>query len=466
MDSAPILILQMQRMGDLILTFPLIIDLSQTWPNTPIWLVAEEIFFTPLLSLAPHVTFFSPHHLPKLVHHPFSLIINVSSRPEAALFAGQAKADCILGERTTSTQREVRGFWHLYRYALTQNNRHNTFHWADLNRLDLVSSVAAIKKRGHTLRPPVLSSKRIGFVLGASTIHKHPDSHFWFTLARILLKQGLYPFFFGGKNEEAMGDSIARRLGLPKANLAGKLSLAQVATWFKTLDLCISPDTGPMHLCDWIGTPVLNLSMGDVRAYETGPYSKGQWILTPRISCAGCWQCQNNNFRCKQHFTPGNVAKTLLALLRASPLHHPHGLTLSCSARENALATIVPNPARDSLPTLLDGLWRKLFLGFFDPSFLSPQDIHKTLTALGQQYPRLLDHMQQSLASYAKQLMAARYHGSTRSSLASIPPSLRLFASFIDLYLDNAQETPKAWEQVFVWLAQTKLFFGHPKASI
>ena len=37
-----------------------------------------------------------------------------------------------------------------------------------------------------------------------------------------------------------------------------------------------------MHLADWLGVPVLNLSMGPVRAHETGPYSPGQLVLMPK----------------------------------------------------------------------------------------------------------------------------------------------------------------------------------------
>ena len=60
MSCDPVLILQMQRMGDLILTFPLLLDLQKLWPEQPIWVVAEKEFFQPLLPFSPKVSFFAP----------------------------------------------------------------------------------------------------------------------------------------------------------------------------------------------------------------------------------------------------------------------------------------------------------------------------------------------------------------------------------------------------------------------
>ena len=44
----PLLVLQMQRMGDLILTFPLLGWLARHNPGHPVWTVAEPRFFSAL----------------------------------------------------------------------------------------------------------------------------------------------------------------------------------------------------------------------------------------------------------------------------------------------------------------------------------------------------------------------------------------------------------------------------------
>lgn len=51
MSADPVLVLQLQRMGDLILTFPLLSRLKQRWPGHPVWVVAEPQFFRELMPL-------------------------------------------------------------------------------------------------------------------------------------------------------------------------------------------------------------------------------------------------------------------------------------------------------------------------------------------------------------------------------------------------------------------------------
>lgn len=58
--AAPNLILQVQRLGDLVLSFPLFSWLAQAEPEHPVWVVAEPEFFNALMPLAPSVVFFPP----------------------------------------------------------------------------------------------------------------------------------------------------------------------------------------------------------------------------------------------------------------------------------------------------------------------------------------------------------------------------------------------------------------------
>ncbi|MBQ7608470.1 MAG: glycosyltransferase family 9 protein [Desulfovibrionaceae bacterium] len=451
----PILIVQMQRMGDLILSFPLIVDRMLAEPKTPIWLVAEEIFYAPLLRLAPPVTFFPPSHLPQLVQKPFSCVINISSRPEAARFLGEVRADIKLGPLATEGAHRVNGFWHLYRHSLTQNNRHNTFHWADLNRLDLYRHIRDIPQRGHRIRAK--QSRRIGLVLGASESSKHPDVSFWTLLAKTLVRCGYLPFLFGGPGEAAMGEAVARAAGIPGANLCGKLSVDDLAAWFSTLALCISPDTGPMHLADWLSVPVLNLSMGPVRALETGPYSQGQWILKPAMSCAGCWQCDEKKFRCKKKFRATKVAHCALALLSESQCDPKPSLTLLKSARSDKLYT-ADYGREQNCQTILDRVQRRLFLSLWEGTSSADVPDLTDLTELmdlARTHPRLIALMEKHLDLLcAKVLLATRgiqkaiAHGLFLRTM----PALRLFTGFLESYLQNYDMSPKSLDTVCTWL--------------
>lgn len=57
MAEEPTLIIQMQRMGDLILSFPLCSRLLLLEPERPVWVAGEPAFFSGLKPLAPQVVF-------------------------------------------------------------------------------------------------------------------------------------------------------------------------------------------------------------------------------------------------------------------------------------------------------------------------------------------------------------------------------------------------------------------------
>ena len=97
MSADPLLVLQLQRMGDLILTFPLLLALKKRWPGHPIWVAAEPQFFQELMPLAPEVVFFPPSHCPTLARGHYAAAINLSARPEAAACLAGLEAGLKLG---------------------------------------------------------------------------------------------------------------------------------------------------------------------------------------------------------------------------------------------------------------------------------------------------------------------------------------------------------------------------------
>ncbi|MCR4665791.1 MAG: glycosyltransferase family 9 protein [Desulfovibrio sp.] len=463
MSSDPILIIQMQRIGDCILSFPLLFDLHRLYPDAPLWVVAKEEFFLPLMPLAPPLTYFSPSHLPALAEHKFRMAINLSTQGEAQHIMGQIRAGSKLGLSLEGKVLHIHGFWQLYRHSLTQNNRHNTFHWADLHRLDLFPD------GGHTRFVHAVSpkkDKKIGLVLGASEDTKRPDLSFLTILSRALLRAGYLPFFFGGPGEAELGRNLAVRIGLPKANFAGKLSLSQVAAFFADLDLVITPDTGPMHLADWVGTPVLNLSMGSVRAQETGPYSPRQWILLPHMSCAGCWQCTYRENRCRKKFQPRQVISVLPDILEgARNPSSPHYLRLARTTRNDNLYAVSVVDGTTNAEAELDALFRTLFLAMGQKREElwgdgkkdgGTEDLGKRIDILNEHHPRLASH----LARHLVRLLQSMRQGARKNvlpeqgSFTSVPPSLRLLAGFCEMYVQNKNGGKEAWEDVCQWISR------------
>ena len=310
MADDPILIIQMQRLGDIVLTYPLMGWLRHMYRDTPVWILGEEAFYSELTELSPSSVYFSYEAIPRLKARRFSTVINLSHRPEAAEFAGSLVCDTLLGPyRAKDGRLHVRGNWQLYRTSLVHNNRYNLFHWADLHGLDLVPK--ALFSRTSWPLPRAIqatTSAHIGLFLGASEPDKHPDERFWVELAGNLLQAGHRPVLLGGKAEKSLGAAVAKQLGAAPLNLTGHFSVSQLCRFLAELDLMVTPDTGPMHLAAWTGTPVLNISTGPVNAWETGPFSPGHYVLRASLPCVNCWQCTQGNVICKERLHAGRTA--------------------------------------------------------------------------------------------------------------------------------------------------------------
>lgn len=308
MSGGPILVLQMQRMGDLVLTFPLLLWLSRCYPGHPLHVVAEESFSSPLLPVSPPAAYVSWSDAASgaLDGQHYRLVVNLSIRREAARLAGRLSADGVLGPVLGADGAlRVRGAWQLYRASLVQNNRHNRLHWADLNALDIVPFSATQNTHFALPREPQEHNARsVGVFVGASEPGKRPDAAFYAGLLRELLDRGLRPVLLGGPGDVPVAAEVRALFDHPALDLVGKLTLAELVAAGASLSLLITPDTGPMHVAAWTGLKTLNLSVGNVNPWETGPYQPGHLVLRSGASCAhGCWACGQKSALCRLGMT-------------------------------------------------------------------------------------------------------------------------------------------------------------------
>lgn len=81
----------------------------------------------------------------------------------------------------------------------------------------------------------------------------------------------------GGPSEQEVqfSNSLQRQLTRPCLNLVGQTSLTQLAAVLRSVNLVISPDTGPLHLANAVSTPVIGL-YAVTRPEYIGPYNQLQ----------------------------------------------------------------------------------------------------------------------------------------------------------------------------------------------
>ena len=450
MAKDPAVILQMRRMGDIIMTFPLMLDQLQQNPDMPLWIVAHPTFYRDLAKLAPSASFYPVSTLPELQNKTFSRVINLSSQPEAALFTLQAEAPLKYGLTGTPDNLHIKGYWQLYHAALTGNNRHNLFHWADLFRMD-----ASFPLKNFIVQHP--EKKRTGraaLFLGASDAAKRPDAEFWSLLAIRLVKAGFMPLLLGGSAEKQLGEEVGKRAKLP--SFCGKTDILQLASLLRNSDLLISPDTGPMHLADWLGVPVLNLSLGNVSPWDTGPVSSGQWICTASISCAGCWHCWRGRQYCRNSFTPAAIADIAKNILASQEIPIHPGLRILQTSRQSSGLYLLKDihQKKPSLNLLLGQFWQTVFLHFSGNAPVS--EIATAAALLAEQNPGLLKSMADSQQKLTRLFLASRKKGAILEDdfWKRIPNHTSLFAGHCQMTLQNENYALQSWNNI---LARTAL---------
>lgn len=452
----PILVLQMQRMGDLILSFPLFLWLAREHPGHPIWVVAEEAFFAPLMGVSPRVTYFPWSGADILLREKFRLVLNVSVQERAARLAGRLDAEQKLGLVIEANGvRRVLGDWQLYRAGLVENNRHNRFHWADLNALDVIPAARIRSTAFDAPRRLSPEASKVGVFLGASEAAKRPGVELWAALLRDLLERGLLPVLLGGANEAGLANEVLRAFGGSVLNLCGKLALNEFAAIGQSLKLLVTPDTGPMHLAAWTGLATLNLSMGNVNPWETGPYQPGHHVLRASVSCAnGCWTCRRPRLSCHEPFAPGRIG-FLCARIAAGDapdklgrLSLP-GLSLFLTGRgEEGLFRLESLGGR---PPASERLLGRFWHGFFGWRFRlfgedRPRAAFRDLRAA---QPRTAEALVRRLPALGRQLKLGLSRGRVldRDFWGRSPPLLKPFTGQIQLFLQNRDFEPKAWSE-------------------
>jgi len=89
----------------------------------------------------------------------------------------------------------------------------------------------------------------------------------------------------GGPAEAELGEKVARGVG--GLSIAGRTSVMQLSAALARLKLFVTNDTGPMHVADAVGTPMVAI-FGPTDWIVTPPFGKTHTIVRHEIECSPC----------------------------------------------------------------------------------------------------------------------------------------------------------------------------------
>lgn len=137
--------------------------------------------------------------------------------------------------------------------------------------------------RGHGIAAAQL------LVLAPGTVWetKHWGSGKFAEVARHFMQKGFAATLIGSRRERAVCAEVAQ-LAPGAVNFAGETSLSELAALIRRSTICVTNDSGPMHLAVALGRPVASV-FGPTDAIWIGPYRRKNAVLQTNLPCSPCY---------------------------------------------------------------------------------------------------------------------------------------------------------------------------------
>ena len=138
-----------------------------------------------------------------------------------------------------------------------------------------------------------------------------PETYFA-ELSSRLARDGYRVVTLGSSKDHEIGDKIAQLSNGDAIDLCGETTLDEAVDLLACARLCVSNDSGLMHVAAAVGVPLLAL-YGSSSPGFTPPLSEHAQILKLDLPCSPCFQrvCPLQHFNCMMHLTPDHVYAAL-----------------------------------------------------------------------------------------------------------------------------------------------------------
>lgn len=148
----------------------------------------------------------------------------------------------------------------------------------------------------------------------ASCISKiWPAERFALVADKLAEKYGFKILLIAGPKDLKVAEEVANKIHRLAINLAGKTSVSQLASLLKRCALFISNDSGPVHVASAVNTPVISIfgrNQAGLSPKRWGPIGEKSRILHKEVGCIACLahNCKKN-FSCLRAISVEDVLK-------------------------------------------------------------------------------------------------------------------------------------------------------------
>ncbi|HEX5445767.1 MAG TPA: glycosyltransferase family 9 protein [Pirellulales bacterium] len=158
---------------------------------------------------------------------------------------------------------------------------------------------------------------------GGSPAKRWPAAHWQELLGRIRVECGGSIVLIGSASEQPLAGAITGDRDWPGvANWTGLLSLRETAALLEHAQLLIGPDSGPAHLAAAVGTPAIVLFSGTNRVPQWRPWGRRVWVMRDEVDCSPCHRrkCPLAGHPCMTGLTPERVMRQVRRVFAVAAL--------------------------------------------------------------------------------------------------------------------------------------------------
>lgn len=329
-----VLVVRTDRLGDMVLTLPLIQEIARQLPGATVDVMCRP-YTAPLLERHPAVsgTITVDYAAPGCWRTAVRKIHN--GRYNVAVIVHPTAKDTLTVRAAGVPLRVGNGYrWYSFLY-----NRPVFFHRSEAKRHELEYNLLYLKGLGldypnppPTPRVPLLDSDIsaargiLGNVADEGYVVIHPGSggsslnwptaYYSELAARLAKETGRTVVTTGAREEAAAAEEVARAAG--GLSVAGRTDFGALVGVLAGAELFVSGNTGPMHLAAALGRPVLALfsplKSGSPKRWC--PVGGPARVLTPPgYSCEKCPGVKCPDFNCMEGLTVDDVFKAAYEIL-------------------------------------------------------------------------------------------------------------------------------------------------------
>jgi heptosyltransferase I len=332
-----ILLIKLSALGDVVHSFPLLNKLRRRYPKARIdWLVASDLaeLLRPNPAIAnviefPRDEWSTPWRLAPYASAArlvavlraarYDLVLDLQGQLRSAAFAFACGAPVRIGfdrpraDRWQTLTRNIpdEAKKHAWQGAREGSFLAYTHHVAlptlDLHPVDRYLGVAPLlglddAAADFSFPVPQEAATRIGALLdyydvGNSRLVILAPGTNWDTkqwrrdgfaeAARHFKQKGFAVILIGSEGERALCEEIAK-LAPGAVNLAGETTLPELAAIIRRATICVTNDSGPMHLATALDRPVVSI-FGPTDPVWAGPYRRDGAVLRADLPCSPCY---------------------------------------------------------------------------------------------------------------------------------------------------------------------------------